>query len=923
MKSLHNLISFFVAVLLFSSTLFAQVGGVQGTVTSTDGEALIGANVVVEGTTIGAATNVDGFYSIRDINVGSINLIVTMLGYQRYVTSVDIVADRMIDLDVELTSTSFRLSDVVVKGNIAKNRETPVAFTDVSEEHIRKSFNVQDVPHLFANTPGIYITSDGGSGMGDSQVKIRGFDEQRIAVMINNVPVNDPESKKVYWSNWGSLPAAAQSIQVQRGVGSSLYGSGALGGSINVITKDAPAAASLGLTATLGQYGIMKYGVDYNSGLSEDNMAFIGRVNYMQGNGWRQSTYYEGIQYYLSGMWFPDENNTFKVIIHGAPQYHAYSYYGFPAEDFARYGRDWNGHPHVAEGDLEGTAYANRNTPLGDVFFMRYEIGANPLAQKGGVVIGNGRASFDNNVYHKPQFEIHHSLKLNSYTSITSTAFLSKGYGFGENINGYYRINRDDVTGNNTWADIMAVNSSSFYQYRNYSDHFQMGILSSLQTKLFDVHDFTAGVEIRWWKAGHQGEILSTFSRDNISYYIGNVRQTFSAGDFYYDYTTTKPQYTGFVHALWRFGDLSVMTDVQVSYMKYNIKEGVPGSNNYPNSGDHGGGTWTGGGATYSLWDFDKTFDYISPKIGVNYNVTESINVFANWSRAVNEPRVKYFFGYGSPNDLLKLEETSDIEVGAGYIGELGGIYFDAKYNFYNIEFDGKALQILDPLMANTPGYDYKGRRYLPIAGSTYRGHEIAINVDVMKGLQLGVNASISDNLWGEPSDSEGAQYLYSSDDVVAGVDYTDADGDGRWDAGEAALHQDFIGKFGEKVEVGMPQTILGATLNYTIGDFWISGAWRYYQDIYVLEDNSEVEVDGTLDANGDWTATEESAVLPSWSVIDLRAGFDFTKMLGVPLYINVHVANLLDAEYWQKGDSYGVLPGAERTIIFNTGITL
>jgi len=914
-----------VALLVASTALFAQTGDVAGTVSSRAGDAIIGANVVIEGTTLGAATDADGGFIISGVPVGTQNVVVSMIGYERYVTAVTVVENRRLSIEVALTSTTIALSDVVIKGNIAKARETPVAFTDVGEDHIRKSFNVQDVPHLFANTPGVYITSDGGSGMGDSKVMIRGFDEQRIAVMINNVPVNDPESKKVYWSNWGSLPAASKSIQVQRGVGSSLYGSGALGGSINVITKDAPAAQSLGLTFTGGQYGIFKAGVDYNSGLTDDNFAFIGRVNYMEGNGWRQDTYYQGIQYYLSGMWFPNEKNTIKIILHGAPQYHAYSYYGFPAKDFAKYGRDWNGHPHIAESDLTSNAgaYADRNTTLGDVFFMRYEIGANPMFQKGGVSIGNDRASFDNNVYHKPQFEIHHSLRMNNITSLTTTFFMSKGYGYGENINGYYKINRQD-DGNITWADIMSVNSSSFYQYRAYSDHFQTGILSSLDTKLFGVHDFTAGVELRWWKARHAGEILNTFKRDKISYYIGNVKQEFSAGDLYYDYTTTKPQATAFAHALWRFGDLSVMTDIQVSYLKYYINEDVPSSNNYPTGEDHGGNTWVGtGNAVYSLWDYERDWTYVSPKIGVNYNVNDNINVFANWSRAVNEPRVKYFFGYGSPNELLDLEETSDIELGAAYMGELAGMYFDLKYNFYNIQFQGKSLRVTDPTMANTPGYDYKGRRYLPIGESTYQGHEVAFNVDLMKGLTVGFNASFADNLWGEPSSAEGAQYLYSNDDVVAGVDYTDADGDGKWDAGEVPLHSDFVGKFGEKVEVGMPQTILGATLNYTIGDFWLGGAFRYFSDIYVLENNAPVTVEGHLEADGSWVSDTESQTLPSASVIDVRFGFDFKKLTGVPLYMNVHIANILNEEYWQKGDNYGFLPGAERTLIVNAGITL
>ncbi|MFC2083851.1 TonB-dependent receptor [Bacteroidota bacterium] len=921
-----RLLSLLFLLFLIPSLIFAQTGNLSGKVTDEQDSPLIGANVVVMGTIIGAATDINGEFLISDIEPGSITVVVSIVGYKKYSTTVIIQTGRTTAIEVTLRTSAINLSEVVVAGNIAKDRETPVAFTDVGEEHIRQNFTVQDVPHLFANTPGVYVMSDGGSGMGDSKVLIRGFDEQRIAVMINNVPVNDPESKKVYWSNWGSLPAAAQSVQIQRGVGSSLYGSGALGGSINVITKDAPAKQSLGFSATLGQYGIMKYGVDYNSGLVKDAFAFIGRVNYMQGNGWRDDTFYEGMQYYLSGMWFPDDQNTFKVILHGAPQYHAYSYYGFPAKDFAKYGREWNGHPHIAESQIDGTPYADRSTSLMDVLFMKIDPGTGFNDQLGGLVVGNNRASFDNNVYHKPQFEIHHNYRISDDSKITSTFFVSKGYGYGENIDGYYRVARDDK-GLMTW-DAIDNAGKKVYQYRAYSDHFQTGLLSTFDTRILGAHDVTVGVEGRYWDARHAGEILNSFQDGFVEYSIGNNKIPFGNGELYYDYTTTKPQFTAFAHALWRFGDLSIMTDVQFSYLKYNVVEDVPSSNNYPNDPeDHGGGTWTGTDVDgnlvqYELWDYEKSYDYISPKIGANYNITENINVFANWSQAVNEPRVKYFFGYGSPNDALGLEKTNDIELGAGYHGQLGDIYVDAKYNFYNIDFEGKALQIMDPTKSNTPGYDYKGRRYIPIGESTYRGHEIMLNFDLPAGFRLGFNGSMADNLWGEPEDSEGAQFLYSTDDVVAGVDFKDDDADGKWDTGEETLNDDLVGKFGEKVEVGMPQTILGATLSYVRGTFFANASLRFYSDLYVLENNSDVIVEGHFDGNGDWVADEESPTLPSATVVDMVLGYGL-DISGFPINISVHVNNILNTEYWQKGDSYGLLPGAERTIVFNLGFSV
>ncbi|MEE2765587.1 MAG: TonB-dependent receptor, partial [Candidatus Neomarinimicrobiota bacterium] len=514
-------------LLIFSLTTFlsAQMT-VSGTVTdASTGDALAGANVVVDGTELGTAADTNGAFTINDVPDGS-TLTASMIGYE------DASATASTTVNFALTVTTLQLSAVTVAGNFAIERETPVAFTTIGEEHIKNNFTVQDVPHLFANTPGIYVTTDGGSGMGDSKVKIRGFDEQRIAVMINNVPVNDPESKKVYWSNWGSLPAAAQSIQVQRGVGSSMYGSGALGGSINVITKDAPAEESTELALTYGQYGIKKYGINYNSGLINKNRAYILRLNYITGNGWRQDTFYEGLQYYLSSMFYMGRN-TFKVIFHGAPQYHAYSYYGFGGSDYASYGYDWNGHPHVDENDLPAEEGA-RATNLSDVIFMRTPIGAARGGQIGGWVVGNGRASLDNNVFHKPQFEVHHNLSLNDNMKLTNTVFASKGYGYGENLDSYYMVSRND-DGNMTFA---GIDTAGQYQFRAYSDHFQTGALSNFDMNIMG-STISIGAEFRYWTSRHAQELINIFDDSDglISFYIGSTGQKFGEGDLMYDYT--------------------------------------------------------------------------------------------------------------------------------------------------------------------------------------------------------------------------------------------------------------------------------------------------------------------------------------------------------------------------------------------------
>jgi len=167
----------------------------------------------------------------------------------------------------------------------------------------------------------------------------------------------------------------------------------------------------------------------------------------------------------------------------------------------------------------------------------------------------------------------------------------------------------------------------------------------------------------------------------------------------------------------------------------------------------------------------------------------------------------------------------------------------------------------------------------------------------------------------------------------VAGVDFEDLlsedtnDDDvydsvnGSWDAGEVALHEDFVGKFGNKTEVGMPQFILGGTVNYTIAGFNIGVAFRQYKDIYILENNSDVLV-GPGDDDIYFTADdEESSTIPSANVIDLTARYSLPVLNG--LNLSLHITNVFDTKYWQTGDGYGFKPGAARTMMLNLGVEL
>ena len=123
---------------------------------------------------------------------------------------------------------------VVGDYNIAKNN-TPVAFSNVDKEVLDMNES-QDLGYQISNTPGVYIRNDVGS-FGQTKIWVRGFDEQRLNVSVNNIPLSDPTARLVWWPNWEVLKDNAEQLQVQRGVSSSLYGLGNLGGSVHINTE--------------------------------------------------------------------------------------------------------------------------------------------------------------------------------------------------------------------------------------------------------------------------------------------------------------------------------------------------------------------------------------------------------------------------------------------------------------------------------------------------------------------------------------------------------------------------------------------------------------------------------------------------------------------------------------------------------------
>ena len=253
-------------VLVLPLALFAQ-NTITGTVTdAANGNGLAGANVVVGGTTMGAAADVDGYFVIENVPNGTYTLTASVIGYEN--GNATITLPGVGSVDFALTASALELSALEVFASRA-TRNTPVAYSNIEKEDVELRLGSQDLPMILNITPSVYATMQGG-GAGDARINVRGFNQRNVAIMINGVPVNDMENGWVYWSNWDGIADATSSIQMQRGLSAVNLATPSIGGTMNIITDPAAHERGGSFKQEYGAGNFFKSTLSYNSGLIGD-----------------------------------------------------------------------------------------------------------------------------------------------------------------------------------------------------------------------------------------------------------------------------------------------------------------------------------------------------------------------------------------------------------------------------------------------------------------------------------------------------------------------------------------------------------------------------------------------------------------------------------------------------------------------------
>ena len=270
-----------------------------------------------------------------------------------------VVTAQAAEVDTQLdTLKSVELQNVQVVATRA-TKKTPVAFTNVDQEQLKAVNFGQDIPYILSLTPSITMTSDAGNGIGYTSLRVRGTAPSRINITANGIPMNDAESAQLYWVNMGDFASSVQSMQIQRGVGTSTNGSGAFGATLNMQTENIGVEPFIGLDLSGGSYYSHKQTLRFGTGLLGEHWGIQGRLSNIGSKGYLERASTKLNSYFLQAGYFGENTMVKFITFNGIEEtYHAWNYTSKYEQSL--YGRRYNSCGEYYDADGNTRYYDNQ-----------------------------------------------------------------------------------------------------------------------------------------------------------------------------------------------------------------------------------------------------------------------------------------------------------------------------------------------------------------------------------------------------------------------------------------------------------------------------------------------------------------------------------------------------------------------------------
>jgi iron complex outermembrane receptor protein len=200
----------------------------------------------------------------------------------------------------ETIKDTTQLDEVLVKA-VRVNKETPVSFSNLKKKEIENRNLGQDIPVLLNFMPSVVTTSDAGNGFGYTGIRVRGSDATRVNVTLNGIPYNDSESHGTYFVDMPDFASSLQSVQLQRGVGTSTNGAGAFGASLNMLTESYSKKAFGEINNSFGSFNSRKHTLKFSTGIFNNKFEVSGRISALASDGYIQRASSNLKSYFLQG----------------------------------------------------------------------------------------------------------------------------------------------------------------------------------------------------------------------------------------------------------------------------------------------------------------------------------------------------------------------------------------------------------------------------------------------------------------------------------------------------------------------------------------------------------------------------------------------------------------------------------------------
>ncbi len=289
--------------------------------------------VLLPGDDDGAAlTDPEGVFRLDDVPSRPFTLVVAHLAYEARILAVQPLELAGAPLEIALAPAYYRGEKVVVSAS-RYGPSVHLTQSNLTREDIRRRQDEKDIPLLLSSTPGLHACTDAGNGVGYTYLRLRGFDQKRVGVMVNGIPLNDPEDHQVYWVDLPDLASSLEDVQVQRGITNSLGGMSAIGGTVNLVTEVLGPEAGGHFTLASGSYGTNKQTLSYQSG-QRGRFASGLRISHLESDGYRMRSGSDQWGVFWSGR-YTGERSATQVNIYTGHELSHHAWDGLSEEQLA------------------------------------------------------------------------------------------------------------------------------------------------------------------------------------------------------------------------------------------------------------------------------------------------------------------------------------------------------------------------------------------------------------------------------------------------------------------------------------------------------------------------------------------------------------------------------------------------------------